>query len=438
MPDPVVSFEGVSKSYPIYDSPGDRLKELLSFNRLRYHRDFWALQGVTFDIKPGETFCIIGENGSGKSTLLQIIAGILTPTSGAAKIHGRVAALLELGSGFNPEFSGRDNVYLNAAILGLSSTEIDRRYNDIAAFAEIGEFIHQPVKTYSSGMVVRLAFSVAIHVDPQILLVDRALAVGDIYFRQRCMRKVHDLRQNGVTIVFVSHAIGDVKAIGDRTMWLDKGSIREIGTTDAVVAKYLAAMVEKDSTYIQQKKPARSLTRSSTRAPEIVDTIPNIDHRYGDGRAEVIGIAILDGFGRPVHLLEPASRIVVRISVRANEEIELPIVGFMLRNHLGIDFAGTNTAREGHQLPPMTPGDIFTVDFHVDLPELYPAFFSFSPALADGTLHHYRNCDWIDNAITLQMGHSEGQIYGYLHLPCRVEVNATLQTPSPTPEPSLG
>lgn len=438
MPDPVVSFEGVSKSYPIYDSPGDRLKELLSFNRLRYHRDFWALQGVTFDIKPGETFCIIGENGSGKSTLLQIIAGILTPTSGAAKIHGRVAALLELGSGFNPEFSGRDNVYLNAAILGLSSTEIDRRYNDIAAFAEIGEFIHQPVKTYSSGMVVRLAFSVAIHVDPQILLVDEALAVGDIYFRQRCMRKVHDLRQNGVTIVFVSHAIGDVKAIGDRTMWLDKGSIREIGTTDAVVAKYLAAMVEKDSTYIQQKKPERSLTRSSTRAPEIVDTIPNIDHRYGDGRAEVIGIAILDGFGRPVHLLEPASRIVVRISVRANEEIELPIVGFMLRNHLGIDFAGTNTAREGHQLPPMAPGDIFTVDFHVDLPELYPAFFSFSPALADGTLHHYRNCDWIDNAITLQMGHSEGQIYGYLHLPCRVEVNATLQTPSPTPEPSLG
>ncbi|MCC7342600.1 MAG: ABC transporter ATP-binding protein [Bryobacterales bacterium] len=438
MPDPVVSFEGVSKSYPIYDSPGDRLKELLSFNRLRYHRDFWALHGVTFEIKRGETFCIIGENGSGKSTLLQIIAGILAPTSGAAKIHGRVAALLELGSGFNPEFSGRDNVYLNAAILGLPSSEIDRRYNDIAAFAEIGEFIHQPVKTYSSGMVVRLAFSVAIHVDPEILLVDEALAVGDIYFRQRCMRKVHDLRQKGVTIVFVSHAIGDVKAIGDRTMWLDKGSIRAIGTTDAVVAKYLAAMVEKDSAYIQQKKPTRGVALASTKAPEIVDTIPNIDHRYGDGRVEVIGITVLDEFGRPLHLLEPASRIIVRISLRANEEIDLPIVGFMLRNHLGIDFAGTNTAREGHQLPPMAAGDIFTVDFHLDLPELYPGFFSFSPAVADGTLHHYSNCDWIDNAITLQMGHSEGQIYGYLHLPCRVEVNATLQTPSRTPEPSIG
>ncbi|MCZ2149321.1 MAG: ABC transporter ATP-binding protein [Bryobacterales bacterium] len=438
MPDPVVSFEGVSKSYPIYDSPGDRLKELLSFNRLRYHRDFWALHGVTFEIKRGETFCIIGENGSGKSTLLQIIAGILAPTSGAAKIHGRVAALLELGSGFNPEFSGRDNVYLNAAILGLPSSEIDRRYNDIAAFAEIGEFIHQPVKTYSSGMVVRLAFSVAIHVDPEILLVDEALAVGDIYFRQRCMRKVHDLRQKGVTIVFVSHAIGDVKAIGDRTMWLDKGSIRAIGTTDAVVAKYLAAMVEKDSAYIQQKKPTRGVALASTKAPEIVDTIPNIDHRYGDGRVEVIGITVLDEFGRPLHLLEPASRIIVRISLRANEEIDLPIVGFMLRNHLGIDFAGTNTAREGHQLPPMAAGDIFTVDFHLDLPELYPGFFSFSPAVADGTLHHYSNCDWIDNAITLQMGHSEGQIYGYLHLPCRVEVNATLQTLSRTPEPSIG
>ncbi|MCC6364565.1 MAG: ABC transporter ATP-binding protein [Bryobacterales bacterium] len=438
MTDPVVSFEGVSKSYPIYDSPGDRLKELLTFNRMRYHRDFWALHDVTFQINRGETFCVIGENGSGKSTLLQIIAGILAPTSGTARIQGRVAALLELGSGFNPEFSGRDNVYLNAAILGLPSYEIDRRYHDIAAFAEIGEFIHQPVKTYSSGMVVRLAFSVAIHVDPEILLVDEALAVGDIYFRQRCMRKVHDLRQKGVTIVFVSHAIGDVKAIGDRTMWLDKGSIREIGLTDAVVAKYLGAMVEKDSAYIQQKKPARGVALAASKAPEIVDTIPNIDHRYGDGRAEVIGITVLDEFGRPLHLLEPASRIVVRISIRANEEIDLPIVGFMLRNHLGIDFAGTNTAREGHQLPPMAPGDIFTIDFHLDLPELYPGFFSFSPAVADGTLHHYSNCDWIDNAITLQMGHSEGQIYGYLHLSCRVEVNATLQRPARTPEPSLG
>jgi len=439
VPTPVVDFQGVSKSYPIYASPGDRLKELISFNRLQRHRDFWALRDVSFSIQRGETFCIIGENGSGKSTLLQIVAGILQPSGGSAKVMGRVAALLELGSGFNPEFSGKDNVYLNAAILGLSSAEIDRRYKDIEAFAEIGEFIHQPVKTYSSGMVVRLAFSVAIHVDPEILLVDEALAVGDIYFRQRCMRKVHDLRANGVTILFVSHAIGDVKAIGDRTMWLENGRIRELGTTDAVVAKYLAAMVEKDSVYIELRtKSPKGLSNGHQIAPEVVTTIPNIDHRYGDKRAEVIGIAILDEYGDPIHLLSPCSRVVVRISVKANEDLDLPIVGFMLRNHLGIDFAGTNTAREGHQLAPMAEGDITTVDFHVDLPELYPSFFSFSPAIADGTLHHYKNCDWIDNAVTLQMGHSEGSVYGYLHLPCKVQINASLKSPNPVREKLLG
>ena len=440
VPTPVVDFQGVSKSYPIYASPGDRLKELISFNRLHRHRDFWALQDISFSIARGETFCVIGENGSGKSTLLQIIAGILQPTGGRASVKGRVAALLELGSGFNPEFSGKYNVYLNAAILGLSSTDIDRRYKDIEAFAEIGEFIHQPVKTYSSGMVVRLAFSVAIHVDPEILLVDEALAVGDIYFRQRCMRKVHELRANGVTIIFVSHAIGDVKAIGDRTMWLDHGRIRELGTTDAVVAKYLAAMVEKDSAYIELKaKSPNGRTASAQIAPEVVTTIPNIDNRYGDRRAEVLGIAILDEYGDPLHLLDPCSRIVVRISIKANDDIDLPIVGFMLRNHLGIDFAGTNTAREGRQLEAMAEGDITTVDFHVDLPELYPSYFSFSPAVADGTLHHYKNCDWIDNAITLQMGHSEGSIYGYLHLPCKVEINASLKSATrPVPERLLG
>lgn len=437
VPKPVVEFSGVSKSYAMYDSPGDRLKELVTFNKLKKHRDFWALRDVSFSIQRGETFCVIGENGSGKSTLLQIVAGILQPTEGEAKINGRVAALLELGSGFNPEFSGRDNVYLNAAILGLSSAEIDRRYKDIEAFAEIGDFIQQPVKTYSSGMVVRLAFSVAIHVDPEVLLVDEALAVGDIYFRQRCMRKVHDLRTQGVTILFVSHAVGDVKAIGDRCLWLDQGRTREIGPTDVVVQKYLAAMVEKDSTYLELKKRTPKLTTGPTTAPEVITSLPNIDHRYGDGRAEVLGIAVLDEFGAPIHLLNPASRIIVRISVCAKEDIDLPIVGFMLRNHLGIDFAGTNTAREGYELPPMSAADVYTVDFHVDLPELYPAFFSFSPAVADGTLHHYKNCDWIDNALTLQMGHGEGQVYGYLHLPCKVELNATLASTT-RKEPALG
>src|SRR6201995_4029727 len=215
----------------MYDAPAGRLKELLTFNRLNCHRDFWALHDLSFEVKRGETFCIVGENGSGKSTMLQMVAGILQPTTGTVTVNGRVSALLELGAGFNPEFSGRDNVYLNGSILGLTTKQIDQRYGDIEAFAEIGAFINQPVKTYSSGMVVRLAFAVAISVDPEILLVDEALAVGDIYFRQRCMRKVHELRSHGVTILFVSHATADVKALGDRALWLDHGRVMAIGKT---------------------------------------------------------------------------------------------------------------------------------------------------------------------------------------------------------------
>lgn len=416
-----IEFNRVSKSYSIYDSSGDRLKELLTFNRLAFHRDFWALEDLTFEVRRGETFCVIGENGSGKSTLLQLVAGIMQPTRGTVSVEGRVSALLELGSGFNPEFSGRDNVYLNGAILGFSAAEMDRKYDSITDFAEIGDFIDQPVKTYSSGMAVRLAFAVAIHVDPDVLLVDEALAVGDIYFRQRCMRKVNELRSNGITILFVSHSTGDIKALGDRVMWLDHGRIRELGDTDLVVSKYLAAMAQKDSAYIAHGHHLPVLP--AFEAAEIVTSIPNVDHRFGDGRAQIMGIQLLDSAGAPQGALHAHTTAVVRISVRAKRSLQSPIVGFMLRNHLGVDFAGTNTAREGTTLPPMMPGDVYTVDFHVDVPELYATNFSFSPAIADGTLERYDICDWIDNALAVQMMPSDLPIYGQVHLRCRVEAH---------------
>ena len=423
-----VEFQGVSKSYAIYETPGDRLRELLSFNRLQRHRNFEALQDLSFEVKRGETFCIVGENGSGKSTMLQMVAGILQPTSGTVSVNGRVSALLELGAGFNPEFSGRDNVYLNGSILGLTTKQIEQRYGAIEEFAEIGDFINQPVKTYSSGMVVRLAFAVAINVDPEILLVDEALAVGDIYFRQRCMRKVHELRSHGVTILFVSHATADVKAVGDRVMWLDKGKLIEVGEPDRVISKYLAAMVQKDSRYLQHQAHEYAERPGGARvlAPEVVEHIPNIDHRYGDARARIIGIAVLNEHGEPLHQIDPMSRVVLRISVRAEDHVAMPNVGFMMRNQLGVDFSGTNTIREGYQLEPMQPGDVYTIDFHLDLPELYPASFSFSPAIADGNLTAYQMCDWIDNAIVVQMTRTENEVYGYVHMACKVEVNARL------------
>lgn len=425
MSTPAVEFNSVSKSYAIYATPGDRLKELALLQRRRFHVDYWALRDISFAVQRGETFCVVGENGSGKSTLLQICAGILEPTSGSAQVSGRVAALLELGSGFNPEFSGRDNVYLNGAILGLSTKTMDQRFAEIEAFAEIGDFIHQPVKTYSSGMAVRLAFAVAIHLDPEILLVDEALSVGDVYFRQRCMRKVHELRNRGITILFVSHSTGDIKAIGDRALWLDHGSIRAIGKPDLVVSQYLAEMGRKDAQYLAHA--AETAPADHPDAPaEIIEEIPNIDHRFGDGRAQLLGIAICGESGRNLTSLSPNSTIIVRISARAKANIDRPNIGFMFRNHLGVDFAGTNTAREGYTLPPMAAGEICTVDFYLDLPCLYASIFSFSPAIADGTLDHYVICDWIDNALVLPMDSLGAPIYGQLHFPCRVRVNSKI------------
>jgi hypothetical protein len=264
-------------------------------------------------------------------------------------------------------------------------------------------------------------------VDPEVLLVDEALAVGDIYFRHRCMRKVHELRSRGVTILFVSHAVADVKAVGDRALWLDAGKLVDIGPTERVVSRYLAAMTEKDSRYLIHKHAAPTdAVQATVHAVEVVERIPNVDHRHGDGRAEILGIAILDAMGRAVHLVEPSTEIVVRLSVRANDNLANPNVGFMMRNQLGIDFSGTNTTREDTELPPMRAGDVYTVDFHLEIPALYPGSFSFSPAIADGPLTGYRVADWIDNAITIQMGHGDGEVYGYIHLPCRVEVNARL------------
>ena len=422
-----VHIRGVSKSYPIYMRPPDRLKELLTFNRRSYHRDFWALREVSLEVEKGATFGLVGENGSGKSTLLQLIAGILTPTLGAVEVEGRVSALLELGSGFNPQFTGRDNVFLNGAILGLSNREIERLFPAIESFAEIGEFINQPVKTYSSGMMVRLAFAVAINVEPDILLIDEALAVGDICFRQRCMRKIHELHRRGVTIIFVSHSAADVKSLAQQVAWLDRGRLVECGKPDAVVAKYLAAMVNKDSRYrketAQQGASAGRAASEPMVAPEVVETIPNIDYRYGNRDAEILGIAVLNEDAEPLALLPQMAAIIVRISLRAQAKVAMPIVGLLIRNHLGVELAGTNTFLEEVELPPFNPGDIYTIDFHLDLPELYPAHFSFTPAISNGTLEAYDVCDWIDNAITLQAEKGR-KVYGYFHIPCRIQVNS--------------
>lgn len=434
-----ISCVKLAKSYPIYDSPRERLLDLFGLRRASA-REFPALQDVSFEVEHGTIFGIVGENGAGKSTLLQLIAGILRPSSGTIQTNGRVSALLELGTGFNPEFTGRDNVFLNASILGLSRAEIESRYAQILDFAEIGDFIGRPVKTYSSGMIMRLAFSVAIHVSPEILLVDESLAVGDISFRQRCMRKIHEMQRGGVTILYVTHSIADVKTLAQKAVWLAAGRIAEIGDPDHVISRYQAFMVNKDVDYLRVHReqaavaevadgpvPETDAPNAEAVAPDApapVTTIPNIDYRYGTGRAKILGIAALDGHGEPLVTLPPGEEVIVRISIRAEGELEQPMVGFMLRNHLGVDFSGTNTALENAVFPALPAGDVATVDFRFRLPQLYPGHFSFSPAVATGTLEAYEMCDWIDNALTLQM-EKRVEMYGYFRMPSEVRVNIT-------------
>ena len=304
MNDIVVCVQNLSKCYQIYDTPRDRLKQFVLSKLGRvlgrapksYCREFWALKNISFEIKKGETVGIIGRNGSGKSTLLQLICGTLFPTSGIVETKGRIAALLELGSGFNPEFTGRENVYLNGAVLGLSKEEIDARFDAIAAFADIGDFIEQPVKTYSSGMFVRLAFAIQANVDPEILIVDEALAVGDAYFVHRCMLRFNELQKSGTTILFVSHDANSVRNLCSRAIWLIDGGIRDEGNASKVVDAYLAHLFGRQVVTNESvaDKIAKKVNQETTSNLKMETSIPNIDRRLGDQRCEIIGVCLYD------------------------------------------------------------------------------------------------------------------------------------------------
>lgn len=417
----VVEFSKVSKTYPLLGSPGRRLVSLLAPNLVHAAR-FTALQNLNFEVRKGETFCIIGRNGAGKSTLLQLVAGISQPSSGSVSVSGRVSALLELGSGFHPDFTGRENVRLSASILGFSAKETSRLYPRVTEFASIGSFIDRPVRTYSSGMLVRLAFALAIHVDPEILIVDEALSVGDQAFRHRCLRKVQELRTRGVSILFVSHAIGEVKALGDRALWLDHGRQRDLGPAERVSDAYLASLQPAAS----QTAQPDARTIAQTMETQWLDNLPAGDGRSGDGRARIRGFALLDQFGRKTTHLSPGAAYTARTSFEALFSLASPQAGLLIRNHLGIAFCGATTSHKRSVIRPLAPGERCTVDFEFTLPEFYPGFFSFSPSVVEardsGSVA--ATCDWVDNALTLQMERSGGEVYGCLHVPAHVRWSA--------------
>ena len=344
----MLRVQNVSKVYRLYRRPVDRLTEFLPLVRHHPPTEFWALRDVNLTVERGEVLGVVGPNGSGKSTLLQIVCGILEPTRGRVLRSGRIAALLELGAGFNPEFTGRENVFLNGEILGISRREMERVFPEIENFAEIGEFIDRPVKEYSSGMYVRLAFATAIHVDPEILIVDEALAVGDAIFANRCIKRFELLKQRGVTVLFVSHDLGLVKRLSDRAVLMLDGRVAACGSPSDVVNRYVGLVLER-----QERQPAKP------------DELPHSTHRHGDGASRVLEVDLCDANGS-TRRIEPGWLVTVRVRAQAARDIEDPVVGLLIRNRLGIDVFGTNTRVEGVRMGSMRAGEVFEVAFHFD------------------------------------------------------------------------
>jgi lipopolysaccharide transport system ATP-binding protein len=350
-----IKVENLSKCYQIYDKPRDRLLQMLARGRKQYFREFWALKDVSFEIKKGETVGIIGRNGSGKSTLLQMICGTLNPTSGSIQASGRIAALLELGSGFNPEFTGRENVYMNAAVLGLEREEIEVRFDDIAAFADIGDFMEQPVKTYSSGMMVRLAFAVQAMVAPDILIVDEALAVGDAKFQAKCFERLKQLKDNGTSILLVTHSSEQIVAHCTHALLLNAGSVLGKGEPRHVVNRYMDLLFGKERKELSLQAPPVTPTPVSPRenVSPLLNSVEDVfathvgynphEYRWGDGAATILDF-YLEADGEPYpSAITTGQVITLAVSIKFHAELVRPIFGITIKTKEGVTVYGVNS-----------------------------------------------------------------------------------------------
>ncbi len=393
-----ISLHNVSKCYKRYSRPVDRLKELLLPGR-SHAENFWALRDINLEVAKGETLGIIGQNGSGKSTLLQIIAGTVTPTTGEVWVNGRVSALLELGSGFNPEFTGRQNVFFNGRILGLSRQEIEAKFDDIAAFAEIGDFLDQPIKTYSSGMVVRLAFAVIANTEPQILIVDEALAVGDAKFQARCMKRIRQLKEQGVTILFVSHDSSSVKILCQRAALMNYGKILETGNPKDVVNHYNAIL-----TSSQTQEGAERINL----IPNDIDFFNNISdkkiHRHGNKIAVIKYVKLTNLNNKEIkEKLETGSIFNIVVCLEAQTDLSDLVIGFSIRNLMGVVIYGTNTYLMDTPLPQLSKGQQMLASFQI------PCYLNKGIYTVTIGIHSEEGIsyDWMDEVIVLEVNNRE-------------------------------
>ena len=369
-----ITVTNLNKVYKLYRKPSDRLRDALGLGRKKLYTELHALKDVSFTIGQGETVGIIGTNGSGKSTILKIITGVVNPTSGTVDVNGRISALLELGAGFNQEYTGIENIYLNGTMMGFSREEIDARMESILKFADIGDFVNQPVKTYSSGMFVRLAFALAINIDPEILIVDEALSVGDVFFQAKCYHKFEEFKKQGKTILFVSHDLGSIAKYCDRVILLNKGDLVAQGGPKEIVDLYKQLLVdygddteeglpeEQGHTELSETEESGAAKNSSAFLPLQADTL-----EYGEGQAHIAGIRVFDDKGRMTNTIDKGSAFRIEMTVRFLQPVHDPIFAFTIKNAQGTELTGTNTMLEGVPTGEMLPGSKVTVTFRQNM-----------------------------------------------------------------------
>ena len=441
-----ISVSGLSKCYQVYNHPRDRLKQFLlpglqslsGQSVKKYFQEFWALRDVSFEIQRGETVGILGRNGSGKSTLLQMICGTLNPTAGSIDVNGRIAALLELGSGFNPEFTGRENVYLSCTLLGMSLAEIDERFDSIAAFADIGDFLNRPVKTYSSGMFVRLAFAVNIMSQPEIMVVDEALAVGDMGFQAKCMTALKRIQDNGATVLFVSHDIGSVKSLCSRAIYLESGRLVMAGKASVVAEDYVRVMREEMNS--QHKEILQQPATKETAASEAAESLPArqascsesaqdafaqrvAQFRYGTGKARITYAELLDMNDEPVLSVLFDQQVKIRFRFQALETLEVAPSYYILDDKKNL-IAGAGPRQLDQKIPQCVLGKDYVVTYTTTLP-LHEGNYSIQiqlnrPIIPDETAEFL---DVIDDAILFNVQRRQnGRIWTKILLPNQLEI----------------
>lgn len=410
MDDVVIKAKGLKKLYKLYDKPIDRLKESLSIVNKKYHKEYYALNNVNFEVKKGETVGIIGTNGAGKSTLLKIITGLLEVTEGEIQVKGRISALLELGAGFNPEYTGLENIYLNGTMMGYTKPEIEEKIDDILKFADIGDFVYQPVKSYSSGMFARLAFAVAINVEPDILIVDEALSVGDVFFQSKCFAKFEKLRENGTTILFVSHDLGSIRQMCSRVLWLEKGQQRLFGDTQDVCKLYINQQFINENSLKQEEVSCEMRLQEvgNVVLHEEKKTYPKVnisENSILSEDVEVISCFISNEEGQIISDLEVSEKYTIHVVGRIKSDyIDGLIFGVILENSKGINLLALNSyINNDKKVMEGNKGEILEVTFTLTLPKIIKGEYLISPAIARGNQQDNVMLTWLHGAVAINI-----------------------------------